>query len=194
MKSCLYMAVFLLLLGVISGCGQNQDSRFKEYTTLNPQKDFTLTDQNGQPFHLKDHRGKVVFLFFGYLSCPDVCPTTLSKLARVYSLLGPQKSKILTVFVSVDPARDTPAKLKEYLEYFHVPSVGLTGTKEQIDQVVNAYKASYENVQTESAIGYLVNHSDYIYVLDIQGTVRFLARPEDRPEKIVEITQSLLKS
>ena len=178
---------------VLQGCGKPEDPRFKEYQTLNPQKDFTLTDQNGQPFHLKDHRGELVFLFFGYLSCPDVCPTTLSKLAGVYSLLGSFKGKVLTVFVSVDPLRDTPARLKEYLEYFNIRSVGLTGTKEQLDLVVNAYKATYEKVETGSAVGYLFNHSDYVYLIDPQGMVRYLIRPEDKPQKIADIIKVILK-
>src|ERR1700691_2849975 len=89
-----------------------------DYGALNPQRDFTLHDQDGNIFHLKDHRGQIVLLFFGYTSCPDVCPTTLSKLARVYALLGPgMRPKLLAVFVTIDPQRDTPQKLKDYLQY-----------------------------------------------------------------------------
>ena len=155
------LIVSLLSTGLI-GCSKSQDTRVRQYESLNPQKDFTLTDQEGKPFHLKDLRGKLVFLFFGYLSCPDICPMTLSKLARVYSLLGEQGKDIVTLFVSVDPARDTPQRLKEYLTYFKVKSIGLTGTKQEIDAVVAAYKATYEKVETESAAGYLYNHSDYV--------------------------------
>lgn len=191
-RKIVFIACTLVLAGFF-GCGQGQDSRLKEYASLNPQRDFTLTDQDGQLFNLKDYRGQVVLLFFGYLSCPDICPMTLSKISRAYALLGPLKSKVLTLFVSVDPARDTPQRMKEYLKYFKLRSKGLSGSKEQIDAVVNAYKASYEKVETTSAMGYLFNHSDYIYVLDQQGMVRFLARAEDKSEKIAEVIQTLLK-
>lgn len=184
----------MTVLMLIQGCSnQSQDERFKEYATLNPKGDFVLMDQEGKSFHLKDLRGQVVFIFFGYLSCPDICPTTMSKLTRVYTLLGDSKSKVLTLFVSVDPQRDTPSRLKEYMSYFHINALGLTGSKAQIDEVVSSYKASYERVETESASGYLFNHSDYIYVLDRNGKVKFLARPEDRPEVIAKIVRQLLK-
>lgn len=159
---------------------------------LNPSGDFTLRDQDGQPFHLRDHRGKAVLLFFGYLSCPDICPATLSKLARVYALLGDQKDKVLTAFVTVDPDRDTQAKLKEYLSYFRVKAVGLTGTKDEIDAVVNAYKGIYERVETDSAMGYLFNHSDYVYVIDGQGQVQALFHPEEKAETIARAVQKAI--
>ena len=116
---------------------------------------------------------------------------TLSKLARVYSLLGEQGKDIVTLFVSVDSARDTPQRLKEYLTYFKVKSIGLTGTKQEIDAVVAAYKATYEKVETESAAGYLYNHSDYVYLIDKEGQVRYLVRSEDKPDEISQIVKSL---
>src|SRR5438105_2526584 len=107
-----------ILLGICifwAGC-EKQGNRpaSQDCGVLNPQRDFTLHDQDGKVFHLKDHRGQIILLFFGYTSCPDVCPTTLSKLARVYALLGPIRQKVLTVFVTIDPQRDTPQKLSEY--------------------------------------------------------------------------------
>lgn len=148
---------------------------------LNPQRDFTLHDQDGKLFHLKDHRGQIVLLFFGYTSCPDVCPTTLSKLARVYKLLGPIRQGILTVFITIDPQRDTPSKLKEYLQYFEINAIGLTGTKKEIDAVVDLYKATYEKVETNSsALGYMFDHTDHLYLIDAQGKTSHLFHPEDR--------------
>ncbi|MBP9855361.1 MAG: SCO family protein [Candidatus Omnitrophica bacterium] len=85
--------------------------------------------------------------------------------------MGDQRQEILTIFVSVDPERDTPEKIKEYLEYFNIHAVGLTGTKKEVDSVVNAYKASYEKVDTGSALGYLLNHSDYLYLIDWERKV-----------------------
>ncbi len=180
--------ILFLCIGLafpLTGCGsRGSDESVKALSILNPERDFTLTDQNGKDFHLKDHRGKVVLLFFGYLSCPDICPVTLSKLTRVYSLLGGKSKDLLTIFVSVDPQRDTPEKMKEYLSYFKLNALGLTGTKEAIDRVVDAFKGYYKMNESGSEAGYFVDHSDYVYVIDGQGTVRALAHFEDGADKI----------
>jgi len=163
-----------------------------DYGVINPQRDFTLHDQDGKIFHLKDHRGQIVLLFFGYTFCPDECPTTLSKLARVYALLGPIRKKVLTVFVTIDPKRDTPQKLKEYLRYFNINAMGLTGTKQEIDAVVDSYKATYEKVQTNSsALGYAFDHTDYLYLIDTRGKTSHLFHPEDRPQDMAQVIKGL---
>lgn len=155
---------------------------------INPQRDFILYDQDGKIFHLKDHRGQIVLLFFGYTSCPDVCPLALSKLARVYTLLGPMRQKVLTLFVTIDPKHDTPQKLKEYLRYFNINAIGLTGTKQEIDAVVDSYKATYEKVETHlSALGYEFDHTDYLYLIDTQGKTSYLFHPDDKPEDMAQI-------
>src|ERR1700730_1395236 len=138
-------------------------------TTDNPASDFVLTDQNGRSFHLSQVSGKVVLLFFGYTHCPDACPTTMSKLARVYKLLDRDAGQVITLFVSVDPGRDKPTVLKSYLAYFRVNSLGLTGTKEEIDAVVKQYGAKYEIEQSDSAAGYHINHSTDLYLLNQKG-------------------------
>jgi protein SCO1/2 len=160
--------------------------------SFNPSADFTLMEDNGKIFHLRDHRGEVVLLFFGYTSCPDVCPLTLAKLGRVRTLLGPAGKKVLTVFVTVDPQRDTSARLKEYLGYFDAHAVGLTGTKEQIDEVVRAYKASYQRVPTDSALGYIINHTNIVYLIDRQGKVRYLFHQDDSPKKMAEVIREYI--
>ncbi len=186
----------LVLLGVCAvstGCG-NPVRELKSAVTVlaGVGGDFSLTGQDGKVFSLSDQRGKVVLLFFGYLSCPNVCPMMLSKLNQVYSALGSEKERVLTVFVSVDPERDTPENLKEYLAYFDVNSIGLTGSKEEIDNVVRTYGASYEKVYAGSAMGYLFNHSDVLYVIDPDGKVRHLFHPEDREDNIVRVIKSIL--
>jgi len=164
-----------------------------DYGVLNSQRDFTLHDQDGKIFHLKDHRGQVVLLFFGYTSCPDVCPTTLSKLARVCKLLGPLGQKVLTVFVTIDPQRDTAQKLKEYMQYFNINAMGLTGTKQEIDAVVDRYKAVYEKVETHSsALGYMFDHTDYLYLIDAQGKTSYLFHPEDNAQDMAQVIEEIL--
>ena len=190
-----YLMIVLICGFFVSslGCESKEKSeKIKGFAILNPDKDFVLKDQNGDVFHLKDHRGVVVLLFFGYISCPDVCPVTLSKLSRAYHLLGEQAGKVLTVFVTVDPDRDTPEKIKEYLGYFKLNAVGLTGTKEEVDRVVDVFKASYQKVETGSAAGYLMDHSDYVYLIDGQGRVNELIHTDDTAEKIAGLIKRVI--
>ena len=190
-----YLLIICLLFGIcipFVGCQKPEDKPAGLEDALNPQRDFTLHDQDGHVFHLSNHRGQIVLLFFGYTSCPDVCPMTLSKLARVYKLLGPIGQKVLTVFVTVDPARDTPEKLREYLRYFSLNAVGLTGTKDEIDAVVDAYKATYEKVVTNSsALGYMFDHTDYVYLIDTQGKTIHLFHPDDKSDDMAQIIKEL---
>ena len=157
-----------------------------------PAVNFSLTDQDGRPFHLAQLRGKIVLLFFGYTSCPDACPTTLAKLSRVYKLLSDDKEKVVILFVSVDPQRDTPSVLKNYLAYFHLNSIGLTGTKGQIDEVVNQYGAKYEIEQSDSAAGYHINHSTDLYLLDQKGELAGRFNYSDGQQIIVDGVRRLI--
>ncbi|MBF0504392.1 MAG: SCO family protein [Candidatus Omnitrophica bacterium] len=190
-KTIFVMALAGLLL-TCAGCDQKKDNDLKLLSALNPSRDFILLDQEGRVFRLSEHRGEVLLLFFGYLTCPDVCPTTLSKLARVYTLLGTKRQKVKTLFVSVDPKRDTPAKMKEYLDYFDIKALGLSGSQPQIDQVVKAYGAYYEQVNTTSSLGYLINHTDYVYLIDSQGQVRHLFHPQDKAQDMAALIERLL--
>jgi protein SCO1/2 len=135
--------------------------------------DFTLTDHNGQQFELASLRGRAVLIFFGYTFCPDACPTTLSKLASVYRKLGRDASRVKTLYISVDPQRDTPAVLKADLSNFDVDALGLTGTKAEIDEVVKTFGAAYEIVpMPNSAAKYSVAHTTSMYALDASGRTR----------------------
>src|SRR5579862_6634820 len=131
--------VGLLVLALV-GCQRT------ELPVLAVGGDFALTDYNGQRFELSSLRGKAVLIFFGYTSCPDVCPTTLSKLSEVYKKLGGDAKRVKTLYITVDPGRDTPAVMKDDLSNFEVDAVGLTGSKAQIDKVVAEYGAQYEIV------------------------------------------------
>jgi protein SCO1/2 len=162
-------------------------------TTDNPANDFVLTDQNGKPFHLSQLRGKVVFLFFGYTHCPDACPTTMAKLSQVYKLLERNADQVVTVFVSVDPGRDTTSVLKNYLAYFHMNSVGLTGTKAEIDMVVKQYGARYEIEESDSAAGYHINHSTDLYLLDQKGELARTLSYSDGTQVIVDGVKQLIR-
>jgi protein SCO1/2 len=153
--------------------------------------DFTLTDQRGQPFALSQLSGRPAMLFFGYTFCPDICPVTLSKMARVYELLEVAPRDLQTVFISVDPERDTPEKLAEYLDYFAMETIGLTGSKEQIDKVVRQYGSYYELNKEQGKEDYFADHSTYVFLVDQQGAVRYLFRHADAPEFMAAVARQV---
>jgi len=134
---------------------------------------FNLVDQKKEPFSEEDLHGKWTFLFFGYTSCPDVCPMTLSLLARLYPLLEQElvddSFKPQVVFVSVDPRRDTPDKLSDYISYFNRGFVAVTGQREEIDNLSGQCGAGYQ-IGEESGPGeYTVNHTSAIFLIDPRG-------------------------
>lgn len=132
--------------------------------------DFTLTDHNSQPFKLEQLRGKLVMVFFGYTYCPDICPTELATMAKLLKQLGNDSDKVSALFISVDPERDTPEKLKNYVPFFSPHLVGLTGTQDEIDKVTKAYRIQTKiHSKKENSDYYLVDHSANLYVIGEQG-------------------------
>jgi cytochrome oxidase Cu insertion factor (SCO1/SenC/PrrC family) len=146
--------------------------------------DFSLTDHDGKRFKLIYQRGKVILLFFGYTSCTEACPIILGRINSVFKQLGGDADKALAVFVSVDPQRDTTQVLREYVHYFSAHTVALTGTKNEIDAVVKQYGARYEIEKSSSALGYHINHTTDIYVIDRQGVLRERFKHTDRASLI----------
>lgn len=131
--------------------------------------DFTLTSQQDKPYSLKDARGKVVLMFFGFTHCPDVCPNILGSIKAVLAELGDSADQVKPLFISVDPERDTPEVLSEYVKYFDPSVVGLTGTQDQIDAVVKQYRARYRLDKDNGSESYNVDHTSNLYVIDQQG-------------------------
>ena len=128
--------------------------------------DFTVEIQD-KDLSLKDLRGKVVVLYFGYTQCPDICPTSLALLTQALNNLTPEElQQVQPIFISVDPDRDNVTRLKEYAAYFHPKIIGATAEKEVIDKIVKQYGAAYKMVESHSAVGYLVDHSSYTYLID----------------------------
>ena len=147
---------------------------------------FTMVKHTGEPVTEKNFAGKPMLVFFGYSYCPDVCPTTLSKLSSVTRRLGEDRPKVKTLYISVDPERDTPEVLKADLDQFDLDALGLTGSREEVDQVVKQFGAKYEIVPTpESAAKYTVSHSTTLYALDAKGRVRLLFPYEATVDEIV---------
>jgi protein SCO1/2 len=137
-----------------------------------PAPDFTLGDQRGQPFHLRDQAGKVVLLYFGYSSCPDVCPATLSEFALVRRRLGAQADQVRFVLITVDPSRDTADQLRGYLAKFDASFVGLTGSAGELRPVWRGYGV-YQDARPDASRGAAtVGHSNRVYAIDRQGRLR----------------------
>ena len=125
---------------------------------------FELTDSNGDLFRLSDQRGKTVLLFFGYTSCPDVCPTTLAELNLALKEVGDKASSVQVVFVSVDPDRDTPQRVQEYVSRFNPSFIGLSGTTTELQNIWTDYDIFREIVQSDSGI--IVNHTARTILID----------------------------
>lgn len=132
---------------------------------------FQLTDQNGKPISDQDLKGKPFLVFFGFTNCPDVCPTTLFEVSEVMRALGKDADRTAALFVTVDPERDTPDKLKDYLSSFDPHVRGLTGDPNAITAVEKAYRVYAKKVPTDS--GYTMDHTAIVYLMDKQG--RFVA-------------------
>ena len=143
-----------------------------DITGANYARDFVLTDHNGQRRSLTDFAGKVVVVFFGYVQCADVCPATMAELADVKRLLGAQGSLLQALFITVDPARDTPAVLKAYMANFDPTFLALYTTPEQLEALAKEFRIFYKKVPGATATSYTVDHSAGSYVYDQQGRIR----------------------
>lgn len=134
-----------------------------------PAPNFTLTGDNGEAVSLESYRGKVVVMYFGYTFCPDICPASLAELADAVGVLEDGADGVQVMMISVDPARDTPAVLAEYMDYFDPSFVGLTGTEAEIAGVADSYGVFYEAQEGTAATGYLVDHLASVMVIDRDG-------------------------
>src|ERR1700751_5322370 len=129
---------------------------------------FTLTDQNGRTVSDKDLRGRPLLVFFGFTHCPDVCPTALFEISEVLGKLGPDAGKVSALFVTLDPERDTPAQMKDYLSSFSPRLVGLTGDPAAITAVAKEYRVYVKKVPLEHG-DYTMDHTALVYLMDKEG-------------------------
>jgi protein SCO1 len=143
------------------------------YDPALPAPEFELRQNDGGLFRLSEQKGSVVLIFFGYTSCPDVCPITLSELRKVQEQLGENASQIQVVFITVDPERDTPEVIQKYVSIFNPAFIGLSGSIEDLEPVWREYGVYREVEQVEtSAAGYLVTHTARTYLIDQDGNLR----------------------
>jgi protein SCO1 len=159
-----------------------------------PAPQVTLTDQNGRRFRLTDERGKAVVLFFGYAHCPDICPTTLARLAQANRSLGRQARQVVVAFVTVDPQRDTVSALKRYVDLFDPNFYGLTGTGPALNALYTAYHVWHQKLPNRgSAAGYLMAHSSAVYMIDRTGDLRAIHDWSDSPTVLAHAMSALLQ-
>jgi protein SCO1/2 len=157
-------------------------------------RDFRLTDHNGRVRTLADFRGKVVAVFFGYTHCPDVCPTTLSDFAAALRQLGPEAERVQVLFVTVDPQRDTPDLLKQFVPAFNPHFLGMVTDTETLKKLAQEYKVVYQQTSVKAVDDYLIDHSAGTYVYDPQGNLRLLMPYGSSPDAIAQDLKILLAS
>ncbi|MBP8840427.1 MAG: SCO family protein [Giesbergeria sp.] len=155
-------------------------------------RDFSLTDHNGQLRSLKDLRGKVVVVFFGFTQCPDVCPTSMQELAEVKAALGADGERLQGIFISVDPERDTLELLKAYMENFDPSFLALRPTPEQLPALAKDFKIYYKKVDGTTPTSYSMDHSAGSYLYDPQGRLRVYHRYGSGAEALTEDVRLLL--
>jgi cytochrome oxidase Cu insertion factor (SCO1/SenC/PrrC family) len=154
---------------------------------------FSLVDQDGKPFTEANLKGKPTIIYFGFTYCPDVCPTSLLILQTALEQMGPEKAKkIRPVFMSVDPERDTPAVLKDYLGNVGPEFIGLTGSVEQVAAAAKAFRVYHQKVPNKAGDSYTVDHSSIFYVLDRNGRFVRHFTHESKPEQIRAALEQLL--
>ncbi len=168
---------FLAALLAVVGCQPgNQGEKAFRGTDISHEKfggPLELTDHNGVKRSLKDFRGKWVVLFFGYTHCPDVCPTTLSDTAEALRQMTPEQAKkVQVIWVSVDPERDTPDMLRDYVTYFNPDFLSMTGTDAEIAKAARDFRVVYARHTTPGVGGYQMDHTAGSYVIDPQGKLR----------------------
>lgn len=154
-------------------------------------KGFALTDMHGQPRTLADFKGQVVMLYFGFVQCPDVCPTALTRASQVMQQLGPElAARVQVIFVTVDPERDTPALLRDYMAAFDTRFLALVGSPEQTKATADEFRVFYKKVPTGS--GYTMDHTALSYLFDPQGRFRVVLRHEQTANDYAADIRSLL--
>ncbi|HYA46642.1 MAG TPA: SCO family protein [Burkholderiales bacterium] len=182
-----FLGIVLAAL-TLTGCSASGPSfRNADITGANYGRTFTLTDHTGRTRTLEDFRGKVVVMFFGYTYCPDVCPTTLAELKAVKEQLGEEGKSLQVLFVTVDPERDTPKVLANYVPAFDPSFLGLYGDAAATATVAKEFKVFYQKVPGKTPGSYTVDHTAGSYVFDPQGRLRLFARYGNAANLVADI-------
>ena len=191
LRSCCIAALFLIL----TACSPKPEFKNIDITGSTAfGKDFSLLDPDGKVRTLADFKGKVVVMFFGYTQCPDICPTTLTEMQQVMTILGPQSDKVQVLFVTVDPERDTAAILKQYVPAFDPRFLGLRPTDDAaLEKIGKDFKIYYKKVPGNSPGSYTMDHTAGSYAFDPDGRLRLYIKHAQGPETLAHALKELLK-
>lgn len=189
-------SIFWVLIAVLAGVStlividrswsKSYDFQGAEFDPPLAVDDFRLTDQQDGVYQLSEHRGKVILIFFGYTNCPDICPTTLAGLKQVRDGLGSRAENVEFVFLTLDPDRDTPSRLAQYLPNFAQDITGLTGSLEELAPVWDSFGAYRQISSGDSASGYLLDHTTRLYGIDPEGKLRVTYQFGTEPISIIK--------
>lgn len=171
------LVVWSAVVICLGGCGNTAKPTFlsTDITGANFGSDFKLTDHTGEIRSLADFRGKAIVLFFGYTHCPDMCPATMGELAVAMQKLGKDAARVQVLFVTVDPERDTPAQLEQYLSAFNPAFLGLSGDAQTTKDIANEFKVVYQKQAGQSLGHHAMDHSTGTYIFDTKGRIRLYA-------------------
>jgi len=194
-RGALLLVVILSAMALLAGCGYEYNG-----TVYEPPLDAAEvvgTNWDGSEFRMSDLQDKVALVFFGYTACPDICPYTLANMTQVYRLLGDKAEDVAVVFISVDPDRDTPERLAEYVPMFNDAFYGVYIPEPALSQVKSDYfvyaEKNYPD-DDESSLDYLVDHTGWIYVIDRKGDMRMVFAHDATPDLIAPDVEHLLKA
>ena len=192
-----WLLVFIVaaLAVFIAGCNRTGDAaapgfRGIDLTGAPYGRNFRLTDADGRERTLADYKGKAVLMYFGFVQCPDVCPTALIRAAKVKQLLGADGDKLQVIFITIDPERDTPEVIKAYTAAFDPSFIGLYGDAKRTRETADEFKVYYKQVPTGSS--YTMDHSALSYAFDPQGRLRLALRHEQTAEDYAHDLRQLL--
>ncbi|PCI72218.1 MAG: cytochrome c oxidase assembly protein [Piscirickettsiaceae bacterium] len=187
-KSLCIVLVFLIL----TACSEQEPTRLTSVSGLIPDLEFELTDENNKQVTAKDYLGSTVAIFFGFTSCPEICPTTMHQLASIIKRIGEPANSVKVLFISVDPERDTTDKLKKYTDTFGSNFIGLRGEDAVIKDMTKRYRVTFGYGDKDTDGNYEVSHSGAVFIFDSKGKARLLATQSSSAEDIESDLRMLL--
>ncbi|BBO59324.1 SCO family protein [Mycoavidus sp. B2-EB] len=197
-RAIFYYALFTsLLLTLFLGCSRQRDENWQLTQVRHhlPKLEFALTDDQGQKVSAQTYQGLITLVYFGYTHCPDVCPETMARLMLALSKLGDDARAVRILFISIDPARDTPASMHRYVNAFDAEHVtGLTGTLSQVEALAKRYRVAYQSEKPDADNRYEVLHSSAIYIFDQKGQAQLMATAADSADNIAHDLRILIQS
>jgi protein SCO1/2 len=184
--------IVLFVLLVLVACAKTEPTKLTNITGLIPDLEFELTDENNKQVTAKDYLGSTVAIFFGFTSCPEICPTTMHQWSTIIKKIGEPAKSVNVLFISVDPQRDSAEKLKKYTEAFGSAFIGLRGDDAIIKEMTKRYRVTFGYGEEDEKGDYDVSHSGAVFVFDKFGKARLLATQSSLTDDITQDLSALL--